>query len=178
MRNSRWARWTGVAVIGMVLALAILNSSVTQTAQYSNPERIKPADVDSARIIGADREPGNWMSHGRDYGEQRFSPLKEVNDQNIGSLGLAWYYGLDTDRGQESTPIVVDGVMYVTSAWSKVFALDAATGALLCPICAIRRPWRTIAGSISCSGEVCVRSAWSHSPGSFRAKTPRTFAPT
>jgi quinohemoprotein ethanol dehydrogenase len=115
----------------MVLALAILNSSVTQTAQYSNPERIKPADVDSARIIGADREPGNWMNHGRDYGEQRFSPLKEVNDQNIGSLGLAWSYSLDTNRGQESTPIVVDGVMYVTSAWSKVFALDAATGAKL-----------------------------------------------
>src|SRR5262245_57896593 len=120
-----------VAVIVMVLALAVLNSRVSQTAQDANPERIKPADVDSARIIGADREPGNWMSHGRDYGEQRFSPLKEVNDQNIGSLGLAWYYDFDTDRGQESTPIIVDGVMYVTSAWSKVFALDAATGALL-----------------------------------------------
>jgi PQQ-dependent dehydrogenase (methanol/ethanol family) len=113
----------------MVLTLAVLNSRVSQTAQDSNPERMKPADVDSARIIGADREPGNWMSHGRDYGEQRFSPLKEVNDQNIGSLGLAWYYDFDTDRGQESTPIIVDGVMYVTSAWSKVFALDAATGA-------------------------------------------------
>jgi quinohemoprotein ethanol dehydrogenase len=125
MRRSR------VAVIVIVLALVVLNSRVSQTAQDSNPERIKPADVDTARITGADREPGNWMSHGRDYREQRFSPLKEVNDQNIGSLGLAWHYDLDTDRGQESTPIVVDGVMYVTSAWSKVFALDAATGALL-----------------------------------------------
>jgi quinohemoprotein ethanol dehydrogenase len=125
MRRSR------IAVIVMVLALAVLNSRVSQTAQDSNPERIKPADVDGARIASADREPGNWMSHGRDYREQRFSPLKEINDQNIGSLGLAWHYDLDTDRGQESTPIVVDGVMYVTSAWSKVFALDAATGALL-----------------------------------------------
>src|SRR5262245_50720290 len=123
MRRSR------VAVIMVVLAVVVLNLRVSQKAQDSNPERIKPAEVDTARIIGADREPGNWMSHGRDYGEQRFSPLKEVDDGNIGSLGLAWHYDLDTDRGQESTPIVVDGVMYVTSAWSKVFALDAATGA-------------------------------------------------
>jgi PQQ-dependent dehydrogenase (methanol/ethanol family) len=115
----------------MVLALAVLNSRASRTAQESNPERVRPADVDGARIIGADREPGNWMSHGRDYGEQRFSPLKEVNEENVGSLGLAWHYDLDTDRGQEATPIVVDGVMYFTSAWSKVFALDAANGALL-----------------------------------------------
>src|SRR5262245_37330477 len=114
-----------VVVIAMVLALAVLNSPVSQTAQDANPEKIKPADVDAARMTDADREPGNWSSYGRDYGEQRFSPLKEVNDENIGSLGLAWYYDLDTDRGQEATPIVVDGVMYVASAWSKVFALDA-----------------------------------------------------
>jgi quinohemoprotein ethanol dehydrogenase len=125
MRRSR------LAVIVMVLALAVLNSRVSQTAQEAPPEKIKPADVDGARIVGADREPGNWMSHGRDYGEQRFSPLKEVNEENVGSLGLAWHYDLDTDRGQEATPIVVDGVMYVSSAWSKVFALDAATGARL-----------------------------------------------
>jgi quinohemoprotein ethanol dehydrogenase len=125
MRHSR------VAVIVMILALAVLNSRVSQTAQEANPEKTKPADVDGARIVGADREPGNWMSHGRDYGEQRFSPLKEVNEENVGLLGLAWHYDLDTDRGQEATPIVVDGVMYVTSAWSKVFALDAATGARL-----------------------------------------------
>ena len=125
MRRSR------LAAIAMVLALAVLNSCVSQTAQEANLEKIKPADVDGPRIVGADREPGNWMSHGRDYGEQRFSPLKEVNEVNVGSLGLAWHYDLDTDRGQEATPIVVDGMMYVTSAWSKVFALDAATGARL-----------------------------------------------
>src|SRR6266498_4326597 len=90
-----------LAVIVMILALAVLNSRVSRTAQDSNPERIKPADVDGARIIGADREPGNWMSHGRDYGEQRYSPLKEVNEDNVGSLGLAWHYDLDTYRGQD-----------------------------------------------------------------------------
>ena len=69
------------------------------------------------------------MSYGRTYDEQRFSPLTAINTGNAARLGLAWYYDLDTAaRAQESTPLVIDGVMYVTSAWSKVFALDAATG--------------------------------------------------
>src|ERR1700730_5243350 len=89
------------------------------------------ANVDSVRIANADREPGNWMTHGRTYSEQRFSPLSQINDNNIDKLGLAWYYNLDTHRGQESTPLVVDGTMYVTTAWSKVIALDAATGGRL-----------------------------------------------
>ena len=71
------------------------------------------------------------MTYGRTYGEQHFSPLNQINDQNVSQLGLAWYYNLDTNRGQEAIPIVVDGVMYFTSAWSKVFALNAATGQLL-----------------------------------------------
>ena len=89
------------------------------------------ADVDDARIESADRDAANWLTHGRTYTEQRFSPLKEINDANVSQLGLAWHFDLDTHRGQEATPIVVDGVMYFTSAWSKVFAVDAATGKLL-----------------------------------------------
>jgi len=87
--------------------------------------------LNEARLLRADGEPGNWMLHGRTYNEQRFSPLKLVNDKNAGELGLTWFYDLDTRRGQEATPIVVDGVMYFTTAWSKVFALNAATGAPL-----------------------------------------------
>jgi quinohemoprotein ethanol dehydrogenase len=87
------------------------------------------AAVTGARIIAADSEPGNWMTYGRTYDEQRFSPLRQINAQNVGQLHLAWHYDLTAaHRAQESTPIVVDGVMYVTSAWSKVFALDPATG--------------------------------------------------
>lgn len=87
-----------------------------------------PAAVDGARIIAADSEPGNWMSHGRTYDEQRFSPLKRIDDGNVGQLGLAWTAKLDVDRGVEATPIVVDGVMYTTGAKSIVYAFDARTG--------------------------------------------------
>src|SRR5271169_6102949 len=91
-------------------------------------EAVSPASVDESRLLHADQEPGNWMSYGRTYNEQRFSPLKQITDQNVGQLGLAWYVDLDVRRGQEATPIVVDGVMYFSTAWSKVFAVNAATG--------------------------------------------------
>ena len=87
--------------------------------------------VDGARIAGANSEPGNWMTTGRTYDEQRFSPLTQISDANVGQLGLAWSYDLDTNRGQEATPLIVDGVMYTTTAWSKVLALDAKTGKML-----------------------------------------------
>src|SRR4029079_14800490 len=73
---------------------------------------------------------GQWMSTGRTYGEQRFSPLKQIDASNVGELGLAWFGDLKVPRAQESTPIFVDGVLYVTTAWSNVRAYDARTGAL------------------------------------------------
>lgn len=85
----------------------------------------------SERIVSADSEPQNWLSHGRTYSEQRYSPLDQINKSNINELSLAWHYDLDTNRGQEATPIIVDGVMYTSSAWSKVQAFDAKTGDLL-----------------------------------------------
>ena len=88
------------------------------------------ARVDTGRLTNTDKEPGNWLTYGRTYNEQRFSPLNQITDQNIHQLGLTWYFDLDTRRGQEATPLVVDGVMFFTTAWSKVVALDAATGAL------------------------------------------------
>ena len=83
------------------------------------------------RIVNADQDPANWVSHGRTYSEQRFSPLTTINAGNVQQLGLAWSLDLDTNRGQEATPLIIDGVIYSTSAWSKVQAIDAASGKLL-----------------------------------------------
>ncbi len=89
------------------------------------------AAVTAQRLINADNEPGSWLAAGRDYREQRFSPLDQINDTNVSKLGLAWYADVDTERGQESTPVVVDGVMYLTTAWSMVKAYDIRTGSQL-----------------------------------------------
>jgi PQQ-dependent dehydrogenase (methanol/ethanol family) len=88
------------------------------------------AQVDESRMLAAN-EPANagqWMSHGRDYSEQRFSPLAQVSTDNIAQLGLTWFADFDTRRGQESTPLMIDGAVYVTTAWSKVYAFDAKSG--------------------------------------------------
>ena len=91
-------------------------------------EASSPAAVDETRLIAADNEPGNWMAHGRTYSEQRYSPLKQIDENNVDGLGLAWRFDFNTARGIEATSIVVDGVMYVTSSWSIVYALDARSG--------------------------------------------------
>lgn len=83
------------------------------------------------RLLGAAGEPHNWLVHGGTTSEERFSPLDQINAGNVATLGLAWSFDLDTSRGQEATPLVVDGVLYATTAWSKMVALDAATGKLL-----------------------------------------------
>jgi quinohemoprotein ethanol dehydrogenase len=69
-----------------------------------------------------------WPKHGLTSGEARYSELSDINQENIGELGIAWTYELDSTRGVETTPIVVDGVMYVTEPWSIVHAIDPTTG--------------------------------------------------
>jgi quinohemoprotein ethanol dehydrogenase len=84
--------------------------------------------VDSERMAAADQHPGDWMSYGRTWDEQRFSPLRQIDDSNVGRLGLAWYDNLETFRGVQGTPLVVDGVLYNVSIFNIVTAYDAATG--------------------------------------------------
>jgi quinohemoprotein ethanol dehydrogenase len=84
--------------------------------------------IDDERIKNAAAEPGNWLSFGRTYEEQRHSPLTQINRETISDLGLAWYKDMGTNRAQEATPIVVDGIMFFTSSWSRVYAIDAKSG--------------------------------------------------
>ncbi len=112
--------------LAAAFAAAWLGACAPDSSDQPTPPR--PAAVDEARLLAADSEPGQWMSYGRTYDEQRYSPLTEISTGNVGGLGLAWYADIPLNRGQEATPIVVDGVMYVSSSWSNVFAFDAATG--------------------------------------------------
>jgi quinohemoprotein ethanol dehydrogenase len=86
--------------------------------------------IDDAALRNADARTGEWITHGRDYAETRFSPLKQISAETVKKLGLAWSFDTQTDRGLEATPIVVDGMMYTTGSWSIVYALDARTGRL------------------------------------------------
>ncbi|RLU00143.1 PQQ-dependent dehydrogenase, methanol/ethanol family [Ketobacter sp.] len=98
---------------------------------YAEAIRQATASVDGERILNADSEPNNWLAHGRTYDESRFSPLDQINTDNVHQLGLAWSFDFNSNRGLEATPIVVDGIMFSTAAWSKVYAHDARNGTLL-----------------------------------------------
>ncbi len=84
--------------------------------------------VNHSRIVAAESNHSDWLTHGRNYAEDRYSDLSVINDKNVKRLGLAWSYDLGIQRGIEATPIVVDGIMYVTGPWSMVWAFDARTG--------------------------------------------------
>jgi quinohemoprotein ethanol dehydrogenase len=85
-------------------------------------------DVTIKRLVSADQEPANWFTLGRDSAQSYFSPLDSINAKTVGRLGFAWSYDLGTKRGQEATPIVVDGVMYASGYIGNVYAIDAVTG--------------------------------------------------
>ena len=92
-----------------------------------------PGWIDNERILQADDEPQQWLSLGRDFKQQHFSPLKSINKETVQDLGFAWEYEVrspigKTPRGLEATPFLVDGVMYTSGAWGFVYAIDARNG--------------------------------------------------
>ena len=96
----------------------------------TTPDRIRAATkaVDAASIQANAATSKDWPTISADYSETRYSKLAEINASNAKNLGLVWSYNLESKRGVESTPLVVDGVMYVTASWSVVHAVDARTG--------------------------------------------------
>ena len=90
-----------------------------------------PMVTDDARLLAADRDSANWLMYGRTYDDHRFSPLRQINEETVSQLGLAWSRELPTTRGLEATPLVENGVLYTTGSWSVVYAVDAKTGNLL-----------------------------------------------
>ena len=121
------ANWQSTLIAGASFAiLAACGQAKTADKESSaQPEAFASVDTDRISTASAGEE---WLTYGGTYDEQRHSSLTSVNTDTVADLGVAWTYDLATNRGVESTPIVVDGVMYVTSAWSLVYALDAKTG--------------------------------------------------
>ncbi len=113
--------------VGIAFALGAVGAA---TASELTPEKIAAATkaIDGAAIVSNDKSTKNWPSYGLNYAESRFSKLQQINTGNAPQLGLAWSYDLKSTRGVEATPVVIDGVMYVTASWSVVHALDARTG--------------------------------------------------
>ena len=113
--------------LGALLCLAAMPAAAQGKG---SPDHIKAATgrVDGAFIRANAAKTPDWPSYGLDYAETRFSKLDQINAGNVKDLGLAWSYNLESTRGVEATPLVVDGIMYVTASWSVVHAVDVRTG--------------------------------------------------
>ena len=105
------------------LAIALMLALLGPAAQAAN--------VDQAAIVASQTDGSEWLSHGRTYEEQRYSPLKQISTANVDKLGLAWSIDLENNRGLEATPLYHDGVLYASLSWSRAIAVDVATGKVL-----------------------------------------------
>src|SRR5436190_14630523 len=83
------------------------------------------------RLLKADQEPGNWLMYSKTYNSWRFSRLDQINTENVNRLHVKWLFQGRHQEKFETTPLVVDGIMYLTRPENDVFALDAQTGRIL-----------------------------------------------
>ena len=118
--------WSAAGAVAAVL-LAGTASAEEPKASVAHIRAVTSA-VDGNTIQANAAKTENWLNYGLDYGDTRFSKLDQINDKTVKNLGLAWTYDLQSTRGVEATPLVVDGIMYVTSSWSVVHAIDVRTG--------------------------------------------------
>jgi quinohemoprotein ethanol dehydrogenase len=117
------------AAAGLSLAICC-GSAFAQGDPKASVNHIKAVTsaVDGALVRANTATSDDWPTIGLDYAETRFSKLHMINSDNVRGLGLVWSYNLDSSRGVEATPVVVDGIMYQTAPWSVVHAIDARTG--------------------------------------------------
>src|SRR5580692_12304515 len=86
------------------------------------------AQVTFERLVNSSSEPQNWLTYSGNYAGTRFSPLDRVNTTNVTSLTAKWVYQTAATGKLETTPLVVDGILYATAQDDRAFALDARTG--------------------------------------------------
>ena len=116
-------------VLGAAGACLALGIAVGCRAPAATDE--KAGNVTEARVASESAAGTNWLLNGRTFDEAHFSPLQQINDSNVKTLGLAWYLDMDGAMGVVAEPIVVDGVIYVSAPQSRVYAVDAASGKLI-----------------------------------------------
>jgi quinohemoprotein ethanol dehydrogenase len=111
------------SLVSSLVAIALMTALAQPVAAQSSA-------VTDARLRASDAggEADNWLSHGRGYAEQRYSPLDQINSETVGKLGLAWSFETGNKVAMQTTPLAIDGALYFTAGWSVVHALDAKTG--------------------------------------------------
>lgn len=90
-----------------------------------------PIYVTDELLLNADKDLNNWFHYGRDYSSTRFSPLTQISTSNVKNLVPKWVFQFGSLEGQNSQANVNNGMLYITSSWNHLFALNAKTGKLI-----------------------------------------------
>jgi alcohol dehydrogenase (cytochrome c) len=101
----------------------------TQPAAAGQTEPVGP--VDEKDLLNAASNTANWLMYGRTYDAQRYSPLAQINKKNVHKLTPAWTFQTGVLDGFECSPLVIDGIMYITTPWNHAYAIDCKTGSQL-----------------------------------------------
>ena len=109
-------------------AIVLASCQMSAPSASSSPDARRSADVSARRLLDAEREPSQWLTYNGSYSEQHYSRLTDITRANVKDLGLAWFADYDTNLQQQGQPLYIDGVLYVSTAWTKVYAFDAKTG--------------------------------------------------
>ena len=113
----------------MAVGMAVLSMGPNLAVGATAVDQFKPVTQD--RLVRAGENPSDWLIYGGNYAATWFTPLKQIDTTNVNRLAPAWAFSMGVLGGQDGVPVVNNGIMYITSAWSKLFALDAKTGTLL-----------------------------------------------
>ena len=113
-----------------LVALTVITLVTMTNAQQNGDDTSVPSftPVSSDRLLNAESEPHNWLMYSGNYNAQRYSALTQLDRRNVSELEIAWVHQLSVLDRAETTPLVVDGVMFITESPSTVIAVDAASG--------------------------------------------------
>jgi alcohol dehydrogenase (cytochrome c) len=118
----------GVALISGVALSAAAGAQEVNQAGKSVLGNAKVPPVTQQMLNGADKNTKDFLLTNGNYAQTRFYGAKQIDRDSVKHLHVAWIFQTDVKESMETSPIVVDGVMYVTTSFSHVYALDAKTG--------------------------------------------------
>lgn len=118
------------SVLHSLVSLTVVALVTITSAQQADDDTSAPGfnPVSSDRLLNAESEPQNWLMYSGNYKAQRYSALNQLDRRNVAELEIAWVHQLSVLDRAETTPLVVDGVMFITESPSTVIAVDAASG--------------------------------------------------
>jgi alcohol dehydrogenase (cytochrome c) len=122
-------------VVALPLTMTAAAQPGAEPVQEEEQEEEEQPGIQDYNPVTAERllepEPGNWLQFRRTYDAWGYSPLEQIDRENVTNLTPVWTLSSQVHRNHEAAPIVNDGVMFVTSSFSKLWALDATTGEIL-----------------------------------------------